>query len=159
MAPDAFGTALLIGLGAAGLALAVHACGHLVVAGRMGASLQPSRWDRGIILAIIGMPFHVPAGPFLAERITSDDPRRAWWVSFAGILANLAAAAFAFLVYLADPMPFLRVLIATQLAVAAFALIPSDPLDGDRLATRPIVLALIGLGVAAASTAIAVGVV
>ena len=103
------------------------------------------------------MPFHVPAGPFLAEQITTGDPRRDWWVSFAGILANLAAAGIALLVYLWAPMPFLRILIATNLAVAAFALIPSHPLDGDRLATQPIVLALLSLGVAAAAAAIAVG--
>jgi Zn-dependent protease len=54
-------------------------------------------------------------------------------------------------------MPFLRILIATNLAVAAFALIPSHPLDGDRLSSRPLVLVLLGLGVAAASAAIAVG--
>ena len=56
-------------------------------------------------------------------------------------------------------MPFLRVLIATQLAVAAFSLIPSDPLDGDRLATHPVILALTSLAIAAASTAIAVGLI
>jgi tetratricopeptide (TPR) repeat protein/Zn-dependent protease len=159
MAPDAFATALLIGLGAAALSLTVHACGHLVVAGRVGARLQPAGWLPGIALALVGMPFHVPAGPFLAEQIATGDPRRDWWVSFAGVLANLGAAAIAFVVYLATPMPFLRVLVATQLAVAAFALIPSHPLDGERLATRPVVLALIGLGVAAASTAIALGLV
>jgi Zn-dependent protease len=103
------------------------------------------------------MPFHVPAGPFLAEDITTGDPRRDWSVSLAGILANLAAAGIALLIYLSAPMPFLRILIATQLAVAAFALIPSHPLDGSRLATHPIVLALISLGVAGASAAIAVG--
>jgi Zn-dependent protease len=73
------------------------------------------------------------------------------------VIANLAAAGVALLIFLASPMPFLRILAATQLAVAAFALIPSHPLDGERLATRPIVLALMALGVAAVSTAIAVG--
>lgn len=157
MAPDAFVTAVMIGLVAASLSLVVHACGHLVVAGRFGASLQASGWTPGIALAIVGMPFHIPAGPFLAEQITTGDPRRDWWVSFAGVVANLAAAGIALLIYLAAPMPFLRILIATQLAVAAFALIPSHPLDGERLATRPIMLALMGLCVVAASTAIAVG--
>ena len=137
--------------------MVAHACGHLVVAGRLGAKLGASGWTPGLALAVVGMPFHVPAGPFLAERLETGDPRRDWWVSFAGILANLAAAGIAFLIYRSEPMPFLRILIATQLAVAAFALIPSDPLDGNRLATRPIVLALMALGVAAASTAIAVG--
>ena len=142
MAPDAFATALVIGLIAAGLALMVHTCGHLVVAGRFGAKLEASGWTPGLALAVVGMPFHVPAGPFLAEQITTGDPRRDWWVSFAGVLANLAAAGIALLIYLWAPMPFLRILIATKLAVAAFALIPSHPLDGDRLATQPIVLAL-----------------
>ena len=46
MAPDAFATALLIGLIAAGLALVVHTCGHLVVAGSVrrearGVGLDP----------------------------------------------------------------------------------------------------------------------
>ena len=49
----------------------------------------------------------------------------------------------------------LRILIATQLAVAAFALIPSHPLDGDRLATQPIVLALMSLVTLAGATAAA----
>ena len=157
MAPDAFLTAVLIGLAAAAVAMVVHVCGHLVVAGRLGAKVRPSGWTPGLALAVVGMPFYVPAGPFLAERIETGDPRRDWWVSFAGIAANLAAAGIALLIYLAEPMPFLRILIATQLAVAAFALIPSNPLDGDRLSTTPIVLALMALGVAAASTAIAVG--
>ena len=120
-------------------------------------SSSASGWTPGLALAVVGMPFHVPAGPFLAESIQTGDPRRDWWVSLAGVIANLAAAGIALLIYLAEPMPFLRILIATQLAVAAFALIPSHPLDGERLATHPIVLALLALGVAAASTAIAVG--
>lgn len=158
MAPDALGTAIFIGLLGAALALIVHASGHALVAKRLKASLHPARWDPGIALAVAGLPFHVPAGPFLAERMTSSDPRTAWWISFAGIVANVGAAAFASLLYLATPMPFLRVLIATQLAVAAFALIPSHPLDGDRLASRPILLALMSFAIAVASTAIAVGV-
>jgi Zn-dependent protease len=157
MAPDAFVTAVLLGLAAAGVALVVHTCGHLVVAGRFGAKLEASGWTPGLALAVVGMPFHVPAGPFLAEHITTGDERRDWWVSFAGVFANLAAAAVALLIYLWAPMPFLRILVATHLAVAAFALIPSHPLDGERLSTQPIVLALLGLGVAAAATAIAVG--
>jgi hypothetical protein len=157
MAPDAALTATLIGLLAAALAIVVHACGHLVVADRLGAAIRPSGWGPGLALGIVGMPFHVPAGPFLAESISSGDPRRDWWVSFAGVAANLAAAGFAFALYLVTPMPLLRILIATQLAVAAFALIPSHPLDGDRLASQPIVLALVGLAVAAASSVIAVG--
>ena len=136
MAPDAFLTAVLIGLAAAAVAMVVHVCGHLVVAGRLGAKVRPSGWTPGLALAVVGMPFYVPAGPFLAERIETGDPRRDWWVSFAGIAANLAAAGIALLIYLAEPMPFLRILIATQLAVAAFALIPSNPLDGDRLSTQ-----------------------
>lgn len=157
MAPDAIVTAVLIGLAAAALALVVHTCGHLVIARRLNASIQASGWTPGIALAIVGMPFHVPAGPFLAEQITTGDPRRDWWASFAGVVANLVAAGIALLIYVSAPMPFLRVLIATQLAVAAFSLIPSHPLDGDRLATQPIALAFISLGVAAASTAIAFG--
>jgi hypothetical protein len=47
--------------------------------------------------------------------------------------------------------------VAVQLAVAACALIPSDPSDGDRLARYPIVEALIALGVATASLALGVG--
>jgi hypothetical protein len=47
--------------------------------------------------------------------------------------------------------------VAVQLAVAACALIPSDPSDGDRLARYPMVQALIALGVATASLALGVG--
>jgi hypothetical protein len=159
MAPDAFLTALAIGLLMAGLALVVHTCGHLVVAPPLEAAVGPAGWGPGIVLALIGMPFHVPAGPFLAERISARDAGASWWASFSGVLANLAAAVIAIALYLAVPMPFLRVLIATQLAVAAFSLIPSDPLDGDRLATHPVILALTSLAIAAASTAIAVGVI
>ena len=159
MAPDAFVTALAIGLVMAALALIVHTCGHLVVARPLEAAVGPAGWGPGIVLALIGMPFHVPAGPFLAERISARDTGASWWASFAGVLANLAAAVVAIALYLAVPMPFLRVLIATQLAVAAFSLIPSDPLDGDRLATHPVILALTSLAIAAASTAIAVGLI
>ena len=113
VAPDAFVTAVLIGLIAAALALVTHTCGHLLVAARMEASLRASHWHPGIALAIVGMPFHVPAGPFLAEDITTGDPRRDWWVSLAGILANLAAAGIALLIYLSpDAVP--RILMATK---------------------------------------------
>ena len=121
------------------------------------STIRAAGWAPGLGLAIIGMPFHVPAGPFLAEDITTGDPGRDWWISFAGVFANLAAAGFAFALYIAIPMPFLRILIATNLAVAAFSLIPSHPLDGDRLSSRPLVLLVLGLAVGAASAAIVVG--
>jgi Zn-dependent protease len=60
---------------------------------------------------------------------------------------------------MAMPMPFLRGLIATQLAVAAFALIPSAPLDGDRLAKRPLAAAMLSFASAAAALALATGVI
>ena len=95
MAPDAFLTALAIGLVMAALALVVHTCGHLVVARRLDAAVGPAGWGPGIVLALIGMPFHVPAGPFLAEQISTRDAGASWWASFAGVLANLAAAVIA----------------------------------------------------------------
>ena len=110
-------------------------------------------------MALIGIPFQLASGPFLAERVAAADPIRSWWASAAGILANVAAAGVAYAAYLVDPLPFLRILVAVQLAVAAFALIPSDPLDGDRLARYPLVLAVMALGVATASLALAVGAV
>ncbi len=157
-APDAFAATLLATLVATVLALVAHACGHLVVARGMSADVRPARWDPGIVMALVGIPLQLASGPFLAERVAAANPLRSWWASAAGILANVAAAGVAYAAYLVDPLPFLRILVAVQLAVAAYALIPSDPLDGDRLARYPIVLAIMALGVATASLALAMGV-
>jgi len=156
-APDAFGAALLATLFATFLGLVVHAMGHLVVARVVSADVRPARWDPGVVMALVGIPLQLAAGPFLAERVVIADPVRSWWISASGILANVAAAGVAYAVYLVDPLPFLRVLVAVQLAVAAYSLIPSAPLDGDRLARYPAIVAVMALGVAAASLALAVG--
>ena len=116
-------------------------------------------WGPGIVLARIGMPFHVPAGPFLAERISTRDAGASWRASSAGA-SPTSPRRWSPSRY--TSMPRCRSCACsslTQLAVAAFSLIPSDPLDGDRLVTHPVILALTSLAIAAASTAIAVGLI
>jgi tetratricopeptide (TPR) repeat protein len=157
--PDAAVGGAALGLIAATLAIVVHVSGHLVAGGWLAARLQPARWDPGIVAAIAGAPFGIAAGPYLPDRLVASDARVAWWASLAGVLANFGAAAIAAAIYVATPMPFLRGLIATQLAVAAFALIPSAPLDGDRLAKRPIAAAMLSFASAVAALALATGVI
>jgi tetratricopeptide (TPR) repeat protein len=156
-APDAVIGAVVVTLAAMSLALVAHGAGHAVAGAAMRTRLLPARWDAGFAVAIAGLPFHVVSGPFLPERIVAGNPGKGWWVSLAGIVASVAAAGVTAALYAVEPLPFLRIATATHLAVAGYALIPSKPLDGDRLATRPVVLALIGLGVASASTLLLVG--
>ena len=156
-APDAVISAVPITLAAISLALIVHGAGHALAGAAMAARLLPARWDAGFAVALVGLPFHVVSGPFLPERIVAGNPTKGWWVSLAGIVASLAAAGITATLYAFEPLPFLRVATASHLAVAGYALIPSKPLDGDRLGSRPIALALIGLAVAALSALLVVG--
>ena len=156
-APDAVASAIVVTLVAIALALITHAAGHALAAAVVTARLLPARWDAGFAVALAGLPFHVVSGPFLPERIAGADPRKGWWISLAGIIASVGAAAMTAALYAIEPLPFLRIATATHLAVAGYALIPSKPLDGERLASRPIVLAVMGLGVAVASTLLVMG--
>ena len=157
-APEAGIGAVILALIATGAALLIHSAGHGIVAAA-SASVTPARFDRGYLLAVVGLAFSTVAGPYPADRVDDGDEGRAWWGSLAGPMANLLAAIVACAMTLVEPLPFLRTLAAVNLAVAAFALLPASPLDGARLAARhPEVVAVLGLAVALVSTALAVGI-
>lgn len=80
------------------------------------------------------MPARLSTGPYAGHRALPGVPsRKARWVFLAGPVANLAAAVFAYALYLAQPMPFFRLLAVVQLAAAGFSLLPFEPLDGAAL--------------------------
>jgi tetratricopeptide (TPR) repeat protein len=140
-------------------AVVTLASGHRLVASP-GTRRVPTRFVRGYVLALAGFFFGAPAGPYPVENIADPEPTRAWWSSLAGPLVCLIAAVVAIGLSFVQPAPLLRTLAATQLAVAAYALMPAGALDGARLATRrPVVLTVLALVVAISSAAIAVGVV
>ncbi len=160
-AADAVPGAFVLALLASGAAVWTHLAGHQLLASPE-ARLQPSRSGRSyipLLLAAVGLTVQVPAGPYPDEIVVGRDAGRAWAVSLAGPLANLAAAAVAYVLFTILPVPFLRQLATVQLAVAAYALMPIHPLDGSRLANRHgAVLVVIGLVIVAASAALSLGV-
>jgi tetratricopeptide (TPR) repeat protein len=158
-APDGAPGAIAISLLATVMALLTHAAGH-AVARPAGTRIGPGRFDRGYVLAVVGLLLATPAGPFPAERIVHRDAAAAWRASLGGPLANLVAAVVACAIAFVTPIPFLRLLAAINLAVASYALIPAGTLDGSRLAKdRPDVVALVGLSTAVISAGLAIGIV
>ena len=157
---------LVLGAIATVVAVLTHHVAHRLAAMRSGLEVTFAVWPGGILIGLLGISMQVPAGPFPGERFPDTDRRtradrdRVWWVTLVGPVASIAAAAVAYLVYLWIPMPFLRLLVVTHLAVAGFSLIAMPPLDGSRLATyRPWVPALIGVGLATGGALLATGLV
>jgi hypothetical protein len=147
---------------AAAAAVGCHIAGHLL-AEIEEARIQPARWWPGIVLALVSIPLQLATGPYPAERVArpgrAATPEIAWRVTIAGPVSNLVCAGLAYALYVANPVPFLRLLAEVQLAVAAYSLMPFEPLDGSRLAKRrPLVLTLLGVILTIASAALAAGI-
>ena len=157
-APDALVSGLLVGAGTVALAVVTHQAGHRVASATAGTRVRPARWDAGLITGVGALIFQSPTGPFPTEAIAGRDRKRIWLVALAGILANCAAAAVAYVLWWIEPLPALRALVVTQLLVAAYFLVPTRPLDGSRLEDRPLLTAGLGFLIAAASIALAIGV-
>jgi tetratricopeptide (TPR) repeat protein len=157
VAPGAVALALV----AVAVGLLAHEVGHLVAARRLGGRLIPAQWGPGAAVALVFLPFQAAAGPYFAERmrLPAANTSRAWIFHIAGPLANAVLAAGAYLLFQAEPWPFLRLLSQVQLAVIAYSLLPVRPLDGFELArTQPRLLAVASLALFAASAAFALGV-
>jgi tetratricopeptide (TPR) repeat protein len=158
--------AVVLALLAVAVGVLAHEVGHLVAARGLGGRLIPAQWGPGAAVALVFLPFQAAAGPYFAERVrlpsarASDGspPSRAWIFHFAGPLANAVLAVGAYLLFQAEPWPFLRLLSQVQLALIAYSLLPIRPLDGFELArTQPRLLAVAGLALFAASAAFALG--
>ncbi|MCU1452750.1 MAG: Tetratricopeptide 4 [Acidimicrobiales bacterium] len=138
-------------------ALATHEVGHLLAMRRTGARLAPRHWTAGSVAAVAMVPLHVGLGPYLAERFEGVDDATMWWVHLTGPVANLGMAALAYAAYLVVAAPVLLLTAQVNLAVTAYTLLPTEPLDGFVLATqRPATRAVLALVVTAAATALAV---
>ena len=158
-AQDALWGYVLVAVAVQAAAVITLASGHRVAASR-STRFTPTRFGPGYVLGLAGFLFGAPAGPYPVENIVDSASTRAWRPSLAGPLACLIAAVVAIAMSFIEPVPLLRTLAATQLAVGAFALIPAGALDGARLAAvKPLVLTVLALVVAIASAAIAAGVV
>ena len=133
------------------LAVVTHEFGHRLSAKLMDADLEPVQWTPGLALALVLLPFNLSSGPFPAQQVTSKDDTNTLWVYLFGPLANLGAAAVVYIVYLNQPLPVLRVIAITQLAVMSYSLLPFEPLDGAPLSrVRPgLVGGLAGVGLVA----------
>jgi hypothetical protein len=155
-APDAVPVTLVLLSAAVTVAIVTHAAAHRLVSAFMSADVRPARWDAGLVTAVVGLAFGVPAGPYPVDRVRSSAPR-AWLVSIAAPAVGLAAAAVAYGMSLALPMPFLRMLAAIHLAVAAYALLPGNHADDEHLRGRPITVATLAFAIGLAAAGLATG--
>ncbi len=148
----------LLAIMAAFLALLMHELGHAVAAGWGRAQVRVRSWGAGITLNLILLPVKVSSGPFFGHVVDEQHPHR-WLVQFSGPLANLLVAALMYGLFRLEPLPVLRLGAQVQLAAAAYALVPVEPLDGKVLAKlHPRVLALLSLAIAFVAVLFARGV-
>ena len=160
--PATAGSAMVLAILATFLALAAHEVGHLVAGRAMGARLIPAAWGPGAVLSLLFLPVQAATGPFFAERIrrARGGGPRAWRFHIAGPLANALVGVVAYLLFLIEPMPVLRLITQVQLAAIGYTLLPVRPLDGWVLQKeQPRLLLVLGFGVVAAGTAFALGLI
>ena len=153
----AVATILFTGL-ALVIAVVAHEIGHLIAARPFQGRLVPDHWGPGTALSLALLPVQVTAGPFLAERfrVVSGDHRYAWRIHLAGPVANALVAVAAYLVFVAEPLPVLRLIAQVQLAAIAYTLLPTRPLDGYFIARQKrVVLVVLGIATAVAASAFA----
>jgi hypothetical protein len=103
------------------------------------------------------LPLRLSSGPFVGHRVVGVSAGRAWWVYLGGPVGNIAVAAIAYGLFLAHPLPLLRLLTEVQLAAIGYALLPFTPLDGSVLGQRPSVVATIGLCLGVAGVLFSLG--
>jgi hypothetical protein len=139
--PESAAAAMVLALFAAATAVITHELGHAVAAWKMNARILPAQWGPGALLALVLLPLNLSAGPFPGERIQCENEQSAWWVHLGGPAANLLAAVSAYLLYLIQPLPGLRLIVLAQLAAMGYSLLPVEPLDGAALSRfRPRVI-------------------
>lgn len=146
--PQTAGAAVVLTLGATVAAIVTHALGHLVAVRALRGRLLPASWGPGAIVALAILPFQAASGPFPAERIRlpRGGSRGLWAFHLAGPAANALLGLAAYLLFIAEPIPALRLLSQVQLAAIGYALLPTRPLDGWVLKReRPRLLAALGL--------------
>jgi tetratricopeptide (TPR) repeat protein len=157
-AADAPLAGLLVTVVAVLAGIVCHALGHVAAAAGKG-TIRPAAWWPGIVIGLLALPLQVAAGPYPTEQLEGLEGRRFWLIALAGPVANLAAAVVAYLAFTVVPLPFLRLVAQVQLAIAAYSLMPLEPLDGSRLEEhQPVVVAGLGLAIAAVSTALVLGI-
>lgn len=158
--PDAVLPVATLTLLASAIALVTHEAGHRVVARQVRARVTAQHWGSSIPLALVAalIPAETNMGPFLGHRVEGEESEKYHhWVYLAGPAANLGMAAVAYLLFLAEPLPFFRLLAAVQLAVCAYALLPVKPLDGAELEEKPQLMLPFSVVLAGASLALALG--
>jgi Zn-dependent protease len=159
--PDAALPAAALTLAATAIALLVHEAGHRVVAGYIKAQVTPEHWGSSIPLAVLAalVPAETNMGPFMGHRVEGEESaERHHWVYVGGPAANLVMAAVAYALFLAQPLPFFRLLAAVQLAVCAYALLPVEPLDGAELEEKHHIMLPLTAVLTAAGVALALGI-
>lgn len=160
--PTTAGAAILMAIVGTLLALVAHEVGHIAAARAMRGRLIPAAWGPGAIVALLFLPVQAAAGPFLAERIrrTVGGSAGAWRFHLAGPLANALVGVAAYVLFLFEPAPALRLIAQIQLAAIGYTLLPIRPLDGWALQReRPRLLIALGFGVVGAGTAFALGLI
>ncbi len=157
-APGAVPDSLLLLAFVTGVAILTHETGHLLAAVSVGARLKRAVWPSGVTLALALslIPLEMNTGPYLGHEVEGDE-KRAWQVYLGGPLANILVAALCYGLYLAQPLPLLRLMTQVQLAVCAYSLLPIKPLDGEELEHKPRVLLPIALLLTIVSIAFVVG--
>jgi hypothetical protein len=150
--PNAAAASAALALFAVMLAVVVHETGHALAAWRKHATLEPTQWTPGAVLALglALLPFvGASAGPYPGQKIVSGNNTAATWIYIAGPAANLVVAVVVYGLYLLEPLPGLRLISQIQLAAMSYALLPFAPLDGAFIAqSYPKVLAGCGMAIA-----------
>lgn len=154
---DAGWGGFILALYAVALAILMHESGHLLAAGWMRASVHSLAWPAGIVVSVVMLPFRASSGPYVGHHVEGASPDQQWWIYLAGPAANLIAALLALGAYLAQPLPFLLLVSQVQLAAAAFAVLPFDPLDGKPLSRRPLAAGVLAIAIAGVGAAIVFG--
>jgi hypothetical protein len=160
--PETALAAVVLTLGATGVAIVAHAVGHLVALRALRGRLLPATWAPGAIVSLAFLPFQAASGPFPAERIRlrRGGTRGVWLFHLAGPAGNALVGVVAYLLFLIEPLPALRLVSQVQLAAIGYALLPTPPLDGWALnRDRPRMLIALGLAVVAVGAAFALGLI
>jgi tetratricopeptide (TPR) repeat protein len=149
---------VLLALFAVVSALVIHEAGHYLAAWVLRARIRHTQWPPGMVLAPVLMPFGLNGGPFVCQLVEGADKAKAWWIYLSGPAANLLAALVMYLLFLAEPLPVLRLLAIVHVAAAGYALLPYHPLDGAHLNERwPAVASVAGFTVTFVSILFVVG--
>jgi tetratricopeptide (TPR) repeat protein len=132
--PHAASASAALALFAVVLAVVVHEMGHALAAWRMHATIEPTQWVPGTVLALVLLPLGVSSGPYPGQKIAAGNKTASKWIYLAGPVANLAVAVAVYLLYVLEPLPGLRLISQVQLAAMSYALLPFAPLDGAVIA-------------------------